>query len=67
MYESKAIKNNTLFGVSTEQIQSIDASVAQEGWLEGKNSPLNYTISSVGGGRATSKSCVITHVTGAAV
>ena len=32
MYESKAIKNNTLFGLSTEHVQSIDASVAQEGW-----------------------------------
>ena len=50
MYESKAIKSNTLFGVSTEQVQSIDALVAQEGWLEGKNTPLNYTISFVGGG-----------------
>ena len=32
MHESKTIKNNTLFGQSTEQVQSIDASVAQEGW-----------------------------------
>ena len=32
MYESKAIKNSVLFGLSTEQVQSIDASVAQEGW-----------------------------------
>ena len=35
MYESKAIKNNTLFGLSTEQVQSIDALVAQEGCQEG--------------------------------
>ena len=53
MYESKTIKKNTLFGLSTEQVQSTDASVPQEGWYEGMNSPLNYTISFVGGSRAT--------------
>ena len=32
MYEPKVVKNKTLFGLSTKQVQSIDASVAQEGW-----------------------------------
>ena len=53
MYESKTIKNNTLYGLSTEQVQSNDASVGQEVLYEGKNSPLNYTISSEGDSRAT--------------